>query len=50
MRVQIKRSVVSGRSVFQLTPWHQESVLFSSSSRSEAIKHARENGWQVVST
>ena len=50
MRVQIKRVVVSGRSFFQLVPWHQESVLFSSPSRSEAIKHAREEGWQVVST
>ena len=50
MRVQIKRVVVQGRSIFNLCPWRQDSVLFSSPSRSDAIRHARENGWQVVST
>jgi hypothetical protein len=50
MRVQIKRVMVEGRSVYQLTPWRQESVLFSNPSRTECISHARKNGWQVVST
>jgi hypothetical protein len=50
MRVQIKKMVVNGRSVYNLCPWHQDSVLFSHPNRSECMSHARKNGWQVVST
>ena len=50
MRVQLRRVQVEGRSVYQLMPWKQETVLFSSANRAEAVAHARKNGWHLLST